>query len=202
MIKPIINEIFPSTGILLRNKYIDSYRRAYFINKIYEAGIKNIEIGNKDVINGIYKGELNQIIFPMHTSTNVNKSIDEFYKHKQYALNKGMIIKLVLEGDKDFQYIYNNTKPDIIEVSSINNIILKCVDDVNKISIRPSSLEEVDKAYYERIYMYSSSILKSDNHIETIKLIKHLQSKLGIELPVSITQLTEVQKEIMDDFNW
>ena len=50
--------------------------------------------------------------------------------------------------------------------------------------------------------MYSSNILKCDKHVETIKLIKHLQSKLGIELPVSITMLTELQKEIMDDFNW
>ena len=59
MIKPIVNEVFPSTGILLRNRYIDAYRRAYFINKIYDAGIKNIEIGsfNKDqpLINGIYE---------------------------------------------------------------------------------------------------------------------------------------------------
>lgn len=46
MIRPIINEISPSTSILIRNKYIDVFRRAYFINKIYESGIKNIEIGS------------------------------------------------------------------------------------------------------------------------------------------------------------
>jgi hypothetical protein len=239
MIKPIINEVFPSTGILLRNKYIDSYRRAYFINKIYDAGIKNIEIGsfNKDqpLINGIHeistninsniykgglikkhpihKGNINQIIFPMYTSNNENirvrglsidQSIEEFNKHKKEAINKGVITKLVLDGsiETEFPYIYNNTQPDIVEVSSINNIILKYVDDVNRISVRPSSLEEIDKAYHECIYMYSSSILNCDKHIETIKLIKHLQSKLGIELPVSITMLSEVQKEIMDEFNW
>jgi len=237
MIKPLINEVFPSTGILLRNRYIDAYRRAYFINKIYDAGIKNIEIGsfNKDqpLINGIYeittkinsdiykgglvkkypihRGNVNQIIFPMYTSNSENirvkglsidQLIEEFNKHKHS--NKGIMTKIVLEGsiEHEFPYIYNNTQPDIIEVGSINNILLKYVDDVNKISLRPSSFEEVDKAYYERIYMYSSSILKCDKHIETIKLIKHLQSKLGIELPVSITLLSEVQKEIMDEFNW
>jgi hypothetical protein len=220
MIKPIINEVFPSTGILLRNKYIDSYRRAYFINKIYDAGIKNIEIGsfNNNVIStniksNIHKGNINQIIFPMYTCNNENirvkglsidQSIEEFNKHKKEAINKGIITKLVLKGsiETEFYYIYNNTKPDIVEVSSINNIILKYVDDVNKISLRPSSLEEVDKCLYEGIYKFSSSILKCDKHVETIKLIKHLQSKLGIELPVSITLLTEVQKEIMDEFNW
>ncbi len=46
MIRPIINEISPSTSILIRNKYIDVFRRSYFINKIYESGIKNIEIGS------------------------------------------------------------------------------------------------------------------------------------------------------------
>ncbi len=239
MIKPLINEVFPSTGILLRNRYIDAYRRAYFINKIYNSGIKNIEIGsfNKDqpLINGIYeittkinsdiykgglvkkypihRGDINQIIFPMYTSNSENirvrglsidQSIEEFNKHKEKAKANGLVTKIVLDGsiEDDFPYIYNNTKPDIIEVESVNNILLKYVDDVNKISLRPSSFEEVDKAYCERIYMYSSSILKCHKHVETIKLIKHLQSKLGIELPVSITLLTEVQKEIMDDFNW
>jgi hypothetical protein len=46
IIRPIINEISPSTTILIRNKYIDVFRRAYFVNKIYESGIKNIEIGS------------------------------------------------------------------------------------------------------------------------------------------------------------
>lgn len=46
VIRPIINEISPSTTMLIRNKYIDLYRRSYFINKIYESGIKNIEIGS------------------------------------------------------------------------------------------------------------------------------------------------------------
>ena len=189
MIKPIINEVFPSTGILLRNKYIDSYRRAYFINKIYDSGIKNIEIGsfNQDqpLINGMYeistkiksdiykggivkkypihKGNINQIIFPMYTSNSENirglsidQSIEEFNKHKKEAISNGLVTKLVLDGstEQEFPYIYNNTKPDIVEVESINNVILKYVDDVNRISIRPSSLEEVDKAFYECIYMY------------------------------------------------
>ena len=237
MIKPLINEVFPSTGILLRNRYIDAYRRAYFINKIYDSGIKNIEIGsfNKDqpLVNGIYEitskinsdiykgglvkkypintGDINQIIFPMYTSNSENirvrglsidQSIEEFNKHKH--LNNGINTKLVLDGsiDNEFPYIYKNTQPNIIEVESINNIVLKYVDDINKISLRPSSFEEVDKCLYEGIYNFSSSILKCNKHVETIKLIKHLQSKLGIELPVSITLLTEVQKEIMDDFNW
>ena len=46
VIRPIINEISPATTMLIRNKYVDVYRRAYFINKIYESGIKNIEIGS------------------------------------------------------------------------------------------------------------------------------------------------------------
>jgi len=46
IIRPVINEISPSISILIRNKYIDVYRKAYFINKIYESGIKNIEVGS------------------------------------------------------------------------------------------------------------------------------------------------------------
>ncbi len=46
VIRPIINEISPSTSMLIRNKYIDLFRRSYFINKIYESGIKNIEVGS------------------------------------------------------------------------------------------------------------------------------------------------------------
>lgn len=46
VIRPIINEISPSTTMLIRNKYIDLFRRSYFINKIYESGIKNIEVGS------------------------------------------------------------------------------------------------------------------------------------------------------------
>jgi hypothetical protein len=238
MIKPVINEIFPSTGIMIRNKYIDSFRRAYFINKIYESGIKNIEIGSfsKDqpFVNGIQllhsitnheiyksgfvkmskdvviKPYVNQIIYHIYSNNDenirvkglsINESIIEFNKIKEKI---NLPTKLVIEGDirDDFSYIYDNTQPNIVEVNSINNIILKTIDNVNNLSVRPSSLEEVDKAYYEQIYNYSSSILPIRDHIETISLIKHLQGKMGVEITKSLTGLTEVQKEIMDEFNW
>jgi len=238
MIKPIINEIFPSTGIMIRNKYIDSFRRAYFINKIYESGIKNIEIGSfsKDqpFVNGIHelsaktnsnihksgfiklsrdvviKPSISQIIYHIYSNNNENirvkgMSINDSIREFNIIRDQIKIpTKIVIEGDinEDFKYIYNNTKPDIIEVSSINKVILYTVDDVNKLSIRPSSIEEVDKAYYEQIYKYSSSILPIKDHLETISLIKHLQGKMGVEIPISITGLTEVQKEIVDEFNW
>ncbi len=229
MIKPIVNEIFPSLGIVLKNKYLDSSRRAYFINKIYQSGVKNIEIGplNKGqvyssgiyengyghVISGNIKPSINQIIFYMHSNNlenmrlygrSINESISLFHKYSTYSLDERISTKIVLLGNIgcDFPYIYNNTKPDMIEVSSINNIVLKTVDNANKISIRPISIEEVDRAYYECIYNYSSSLLPIIDTVETIPLIKHLQNKLGTELKVSNTGLLEVQKEMISSFNW
>ena len=69
MLRPIINEISPSTSILLRNKYIDIYRRAYFINKIYESGIKNIEIGS-------FRQDDNVLFGTRDVLYNVNRKVD------------------------------------------------------------------------------------------------------------------------------
>jgi hypothetical protein len=207
MIKPVINEIFPSTGLLIRNKYIDSFRRDYFINKIYTCGIKNIEIGscNQHMIEGITsENSINNkcIIYPINTNKNVNESIDIFNKYRES--NQGVNTRVIIQGNnyKEIPYIYFNTRPDSIEVSSINHLILNTVEKPYKIFLRPTTLKEVDKAFYEHIYNYSSSLLNCDQHIHTIDLIKHLNSKLGVEIKVSITTLKEVRKEILDDFNW
>lgn len=207
MIKPIINEIFPSTRILIRNKYIDTFRRDYFINKIYSSGIKNIEIGslNEHMFEGITSLQsINNkcIIYPIDTNNNVNDSINNFNKYRDS--NQGVNTRILIQGNnyKEIPYIYFSTRPDSIEVSTINHLILNTVEKPYKIFLRPSTLKEVDKAFYENIYNYSSSILKCDEYINTIELINHLKGKLGVEIKVSMSSLKEVQKEIMDDFNW
>lgn len=69
MLRPIINEISPSTSILIRNKYVDIYRRAYFINKIYESGIKNIEIGS-------FRQDDNVLFGTRDVLYNINRKVD------------------------------------------------------------------------------------------------------------------------------
>jgi hypothetical protein len=210
MIRPVINEIFPSTGILIRNKYVDLFRRDYFINKIYQSGIKNIEIGpyNEHIIEGLTTEiSLNNkcIIYPINTNKNVNDSIDTFNKYRESK--EGVFSKIILQGNnyKEIPYIYFNTRPDCIEVSRINNIILNTVEKSSKLSLRPygkDCLKEIDKALIENIYKFSSSLVSYQEHVNTIDLIKYLNSKLWVELTINMSSLKEAQKEIHDDFNW
>jgi hypothetical protein len=234
-IKPVINEISTSTGMIIRNKYIDIFRRSYFINKIYESGIKNIEVGSfrncdhilfgtRDVIFNINKNISDKrsafVIDIGSTVKNVScinsvkprveeliyfinkkEDIDEFIKHKIVATQLGMTTKLIIENKDELNYIVNETKPDFIEVYKVTPEVLK-VGDLSKVFIRTNSFEEVDKAIYENIYNFSSSLLKTPDSIDTIELIHHLRNKLGFEVNVSLEKLKVTQKEMHDEFNW
>ena len=234
-IKPVINEISTSTGMIIRNKYIDIFRRSYFINKIYESGIKNIEVGSfrncdhilfgtRDVIFNINKNISDKrsafVIDIGSTVKNIScinsvkprveeliyfinkkEDIDEFIKHKIVATQLGMTTKIIVENKDELNYIVNETKPDFIEVDKVTPEVLK-VEDLSKVFIRTNSFEEVDKAIYENIYNFSSSLLKTPDSIDTIELIHHLRNKLGFEVNVSLEKLKVTQKEMHDEFNW
>lgn len=190
MIRPIINEIFPSFNVFYKNRYIN---HSNIINNLYECGIKSIETPN-DRVYIHTNNEENKRLY----GTSINDAICKINTTSKRP------IRLVVQGDIscDFPYIYNSINPDVVEVPTINNFVLKTVHEQTKLFIKPSSFEEVDKAYYECIYNYSSSLLQVPNTVETIKLIKHLQSKLGVELPISISNLEIIKKELEDSYKW
>ena len=246
--RPIINEIFPSSGILFQNKYINSERRAYFINKIYKGGIQSIEIGSfcKDqpFINGtreianninssIFKSShikfslggnvltrenkpiINQLVYSINVDNEINKTkrglstnelISLFNENKETATNLGISCKLLVEGDKhtELPYIVKNTLPHFLEVEKITHYALNVLKDTTPLSLRVKNNEfnEVDKAYYENIFRFSTSLIKTNEYMETIDLIMHLRTKLGLNLPASLTLLKEVKHEIQEEFNW
>jgi acyl carrier protein len=221
--------------MIIRNKYIDIFRRSYFINKIYESGIKNIEVGSfrncdhilfgtRDVIFNINKNISDKrsafVIDIGSTVKNIScinsvkprveeliyfinkkEDIDEFIKHKIVATQLGMTTKIIVENKDELNYIVNETNPDFIEVDKVTPEVLK-VGDLSKVFIRTNSFEEVDKAIYENIYNFSSSLLKTPDSIDTIELIHHLRNKLGFEVNVSLEKLKVTQKEMHDEFNW
>ena len=204
-----INEIFTSTGIIIRNKYIDIFRRAYFINKIQDCGIKNIEVSNNFGLINSQK----HITFTIYTNDTLNKTLNNMYTDECIDLfnknKKDMSSKLLILGptNNDFEYIIRNTKPDFIEVQSINKIIMNTVDNPNNIFVRPPNdatrFKVIDEALSNNIVNFSGSLLSTSDTIETIDLVQHIRSRLGYSLqPINLTMLKEVKKEIEDDFNW
>jgi hypothetical protein len=233
IIRPIINEISPATSMLIRNKYIDIYRRAYFINKIYESGIKNIEIGSfrkydnvlfgtRDVLFNVNRRvdasrsalvmEIENTLKNVACKQSVHPSVDqlvyeikdeknveEFLKHKIVAKQLGMKTKLILPVDK--LNLYKETDPDFVEVTDLSNEILS-IADPSKIFLRTNKFNDVDIALYNGVFNFSSSLLKTDEFLNTIELITYLRGKLGVEVNVNLEKLKETQKEMMDEFNW
>lgn len=228
MIRPIINEISPSTSILIRNKYIDLYRRAYFINKIYETGIKNIEIGSfrkddralfgtRDVLYNVNRDATRSALVMdiENTLRNVScihpyidqlvyelkddKNIDEFLKHKVIAKQLGMTTKLILPSNNTD--IVKYTEPDYVEVSQLSSELLR-ISKPEKIFLRTNNFDEVDIALYNGVYNFSSSLLETNDFINTTELITYLRKNLGIEVNVSLDKLKEIQREMSDEFNW
>ena len=228
MIRPIINEISPSTSILIRNKYIDLYRRAYFINKIYETGIKNIEIGSfrkddralfgtRDVLYNVncdatrsalvmdientlrnvscIHPYIDQLVYELKD----DKNIDEFLKHKVIAKQLGMTTKLILPSNNTD--IVKYTEPDYVEVSQLSSELLR-ISKPEKIFLRTNNFDEVDIALYNGVYNFSSSLLETNDFINTTELITYLRKNLGIEVNVSLDKLKEIQREMSDEFNW
>jgi hypothetical protein len=227
IIRPTINEISPATTMLIRNKYIDMYRRAYFINKIYESGIKSIEIGSfrkydnvlfgtRDVLfnvnhnacrsalvmeientlkNVVCQPSVNQLVYEI----NDEKNVEEFLKHKIVAKQLGMKTKLILPLDK--LNLYKEAEPDFVEVADLSNEILSIADPA-KIFLRTNKFNDVDAALYNGVFNFSSSLLKTDQFLNTIELITHLRGKLGFEVNVNLESLKETQKEMIDEFNW
>jgi len=227
IIRPIINEISPSTSILIRNKYIDLYRRSYFINKIYESGIKNIEIGSfrkddrplfgtRDVLYNVNRDAsrsalvmdientlknvacvqyIDQLVYELKDE----KNIDEFLKHKVIAKQLGMTTKLILPSNNTD--IVKYTEPDYVEVSELSSELLN-ISKPEKIFLRANNFDEVDIALYNGVYNFSSSLLETNDFINTTELITYLRKNLGIEVNVSLDKLKEIQKEMSDEFNW
>ncbi len=233
IIRPIINEISPATSMLIRNKYIDIYRRAYFINKIYESGIKNIEIGSfrkydnvlfgtRDVLfnvnrrvdasrsalvmeientlkNVACKQSVHPYVDQLVYEIKDEKNVEEFLKHKIVAKQLGMKTKLILPVDK--LNLYKETDPDFVEVTDLSNEILS-IADPTKIFLRTNKFNDVDVALYNGVFNFSSSLLKTEQFLNTIELITYLRGKLGFEVNVNLESLKETQKEMMDEFNW
>jgi hypothetical protein len=231
MIRPIINEISPSTSILIRNKYIDIFRRAYFINKIYESGIKNIEIGSfrkddrvlfgtRDVLYNVNrKVDISMSALVMdseNTLRNVacikhpyidqlvyelkdKKNIHEFLRHKIIAKQLGMTTKLILPSNNTD--IVKYTEPDYVEVSELSSELLN-IYKPEKIFLRANNFDEVDIALYNGVYNFSSSLLETNDFLNTTELITYLRKNLGIEVNVSLDKLKETQREMTDEFNW
>jgi hypothetical protein len=233
IIRPIINEISPATSMLIRNKYIDIYRRAYFINKIYESGIKSIEIGSfrkydnvlfgtRDVLFNVNRRvdafrsalvmEIENTLKNVACRQSVHPSVDqlvyeikdeknveEFLKHKIVAKQLGMQTKLILPVDK--LNLYKEADPDFVEVSDLSNEILT-IADPSKIFLRTNKFNDVDIALYNGVFNFSSSLLKTEQFLNTIELITYLRGKLGFEVNVNLESLKETQKEMIDEFNW
>jgi len=233
IIRPIINEISPATTMLIRNKYIDVYRRAYFINKIYESGIKSIEIGSfrkydnvlfgtRDVLfnvnrkvdafrsalvmeientlkNVACKQSVHPYVDQLVYEIKDEKNVEEFLKHKIVAKQLGMKTKLILPVDK--LNLYKEADPDFVEVSDLSNEILT-IADPTKIFLRTNKFNDVDVALYNGVFNFSSSLLKTEQFLNTIELIIYLRGKLGFEVNVNLESLKETQKEMMDEFNW
>lgn len=233
VICPVINEISPATSMLIRNKYIDVYRRAYFINKIYESGIKSIEIGSfrkydnvlfgtRDVLSNVNRrvdASRSALVMEIeNTLKNVackqsiipsvdqlvyeikeQKNIDEFLKHKIVAKQLGMKTKLILPSDKVNLYKY--TEPDYVEVRDLSNELLS-IADPSKIFLRTNNFNDVDTALYNGVFNFSSSLLKTEDFLNTIDLITYIRGKLGFEIKVNLEKLKETQREMIDEFNW
>ena len=233
VIRPVINEISPSTSMLIRNKYIDVYRRAYFINKIYESGIKNIEIGSfrqgdtalfgtRDVLFNVNRrvdASRSALVMEIeNTLKNVScqqsvipsvdqlvyeikdeKNIDEFFKHKIVAKQLGMKTKLILPSNN--LNLYKDTEPDYVEVRDLSNELLSITDPA-KIFLRTNNFNDVDTALYNGVFNFSSSLLKSEDFLNTIELITYIRGKLGFEINVNLENLKETQREMVDEFNW
>jgi hypothetical protein len=246
--RPIINEIFPSSGILFQNKYINSERRTYFINKIYKSGINAVEIGSfckdqpfingtreisNNINNSIFKSShikfcvnsqsltheskpiINQLVYSINVDNEINKEkrglstnelISLFNENKKLANDIGITCKLLVEGDKheELPYIVYNTQPHFLEVEKITHYALKLPKDINYLSlrVRNNDFNEVDKAYYEYVFRYSSSLIKTSDYMETIDLIMYLRTKLGVNVPTSLTMLKEIKEEVQEEFNW
>ena len=231
IIRPIINEISPATSMLIRNKYIDLYRRAYFINKIYESGIKNIEIGSFRKDDSVLFGT-RDILF------NINRKID--IKHSALVMEVENTIKNVacrqqptidqlvyeLKDDKNIDdflkhkiiasqlgmstklilpsdkvNLYKDTQPDYIEVSDLSNELLT-IADPSKVFLRTNNFNDVNVALYNGVFNFSSSLLKTPHVINTIDLITYIRGRLGFEVNVNLEKLKETQREMTDEFNW
>ena len=231
IIKPTINEISPATTMLIRNKYIDIYRRAYFINKIYESGIKSIEIGSfrkydnvlfgtRDVLFNVNRrvdacrsalvmeieNTLKNVACQQHHSINhlVYEIKDEKNVEdflKHKIVAKQLGMKTKLILPIDKLNLYKEADPDFVEVADLSNEILT-IADPSKIFLRTNKFNDVDTALYNGVFNFSSSLLKTYQFLNTIELITHLRGKLGFEVNVNLESLKETQKEMIDEFNW
>lgn len=231
IIRPIINEISPATSMLIRNKYIDLYRRAYFINKIYESGIKNIEIGSfrkddsvlfgtRDILSNINrKKDISRSALVMEVENTIKNvacrqqpTIDQLVYELKDEKNIDDFLKHKIIANQlgmttklilpsDRVNLYKETNPDYIEVSDLSNELLS-IADPSKVFLRTNNFNDVNVALYNGVFNFSSSLLNTPQVINTIDLITYIRGKLGFQVNVSLEKLKETQKEMMDEFNW
>jgi ankyrin repeat protein len=95
----------------------------------------------------------------------------------------------------------HKAEPDFVEVADLSNEILSIADPA-KIFLRTNKFNDVDAALYNGVFNFSSSLLKTDQFLNTIELITYLRGKLGFEVNVNLESLKETQKEMIDEFNW
>lgn len=231
VIRPIINEISPATSMLIVNKYIDVYRRAYFINKIYESGIKNIEIGSfrqgdtalfgtRDVLFNVNSNtsrsalvmEIENTLKNVSCKQSIRPTIDQLVYElkdeknideflKHKIIAKQLGMTIKLILPSDNISLYKDANPDYVEVSELSNELLS-IADPSKVFLRANTFKEVDIALCNGVFNFSSSLLKTPSIMNTIDLITYIRRKLGYQIDVNLENLKETQREMIDEFNW
>ena len=231
VIRPIINEISPATTMLIRNKYVDVYRRAYFINKIYGSGIKNIEIGSfrdgdralfgtRDVLFNVNRNtsrsalvmEVENTLKNVSCRHSVHPTIDQLVYElkdeknieeflKHKIIAKQLGMTVKLILPSNNVSLYKDTEPDYVEVSDLSNEILSIANPA-KVFLRTNNFNDVNVALCNGVFNFSSSLLKTPYVINTIDLITYIRGRLGFEVNVNLEKLKETQREMMDEFNW
>jgi hypothetical protein len=110
-----------------------------------------------------------------------------------------MTTKLILPSNNTD--IVKYTEPDYVEVSELSSELLN-IYKPEKIFLRANNFDEVDIALYNGVYNFSSSLLETNDFLNTTELITYLRKNLGIEVNVSLDKLKETQREMTDEFNW
>ena len=126
--------------------------------------------------------------------------LENFLSNKIFKTNyPGMKTKLILPSNN--LNLYKDTEPDYVEVRDLSNELLSIADPA-KIFLRTNNFNDVDTALYNGVFNFSSSLLKSEDFLNTIDLITYIRGKLGFEIKVNLEKLKETQREMTDEFNW
>ena len=113
-------------------------------------------------------------------------------------------IKLVYYDLTDYNQVAHlfKDKDIVIHSEHILSSELLNISKPEKIFLRANNFDEVDIALYNGVYNFSSSLLETNDFLNTTELITYLRKNLGIEVNVSLESLKETQREMSDEFNW